>query len=308
MVNYPSPQKFSYVFFHTSLKILASLFIFFSLMACSFFGHEKEFLTGKEEIELALPVWPPHQENCSYPELDFWLIECETSEKSESFTASKNEKSVTFLIPENSPASFCARPITKCLGQSVSFFYNSGCVYPQNKTTFLWNDGFAASLLSSLYRASFDRKETAESISLFNWQKFIDALHQKEAASILEIKTASALKCDIEDYPEYYNPWRLDKNEILYTISQKTFNAYKLSFPDFISLSRTSEILQPTDGIKNLISPYIPENEVFQKLEFLTIMKRTENCSQFLYKNCMATITVTSSGNPELVLCTIPLY
>lgn len=288
-----------------------SLFIFLSLFfaaGCSFLGHENEFLTGTAEIELALPVWPPEQKNCAYPELDFWLIEYETAEKSGTMRVCAFQKTVTFSVPENKSAAFSARPVTKCSSGSTLFFKGAGCVYPQNTSSFLWNQGFAADILASLYKASNDREKTAELLSVFNWQKFINTLTKKENDALLKIQTASQQQMEKEVYPAYCNPWMLNKQKILSAIADQSFTAASLTFPNAITLSPEDEILQIPGGIKNFVSPYIPENEVFQKFNFLTIIKKTESGSLFLYGSSIALFTVTLNGNPELTVCAIPLY
>lgn len=299
---------------------LSCCLVFLFLQGCSL-GNEAYFFCGETSIELALPSWPPYisedggssVSDISYPELECWLIECQTAEKYFSFYADKNERSVKIRLPENFPASVLSYPVTRHKNGNALFFYPAGCIYPQNAERLSWREGFAANILASLYAGTKDRRQTAEYASTFNWRRLKETLSAKEAENLAKINDSITEGLPLGKRPTYYNPWNLDKDVVLRSIAQRSFNIRKLNLPLCLNISGDDEVVASLGGIRELLSPYIPENAEFQKMNFLTIIKKAENKSRFLCGDLVAVLSVSTGGNLaggnlKLELCALPLY
>lgn len=302
--------------FNIARRILLFFAAGFLLAGCSTgFSQNQNYFTNEEKIEFSLPDWNRLKNDFSQmPSLACWKIEYTTYKGSNTFFAEPATKTFRIEVPKNYPCAVQAFPLTLHDGQKSSFYHPCGAIYPQNKGELLWQQGFASEILSLIYKNSGFSKETAEFASLFNWQNFIEKIAQKEEKSISEIKNiipemivnSTGTTNSGQNIPPFYNPWLLDKKSILQAIAEKSFNAYKLNLASATSLCAQDEIFQILGGTKYVFSPYIPENYILEKFNFMTIIKRKENPSKFLWKNFIAEISVNSSGKAKLNLCAIP--
>lgn len=282
--------------FACRIFIFLSAFLLFTAGCALFtgctqvFDQNHNYFSSEEKVEYLLPDWNKLRSDFdAMPQLALWKIEYTTYKESKILFANPAAKSLTIEVPKNYPCAIMAFPITEHAAggeKKSSFFQPCGALYPMNRKSLSWDQGFSATILSLLYKNSGFKIETAEFLSLFNWVKFVEK-NNTSASS---------------------NPWLLDKSEILKCIRDKKFNVYKLKLPSSVSLTGQNEIIQMLGGTKKLLSAYIPENYVLAKTDFLSIIKGAEYPGVFLWNDKIARISVTSSGNAKLTLCALPAF
>ncbi len=130
---------------------------------------------------------------------------------------------------ENGPGLYVQSDTLSFSGsQALSdFFYPAGTVYPYG-TGLSWEGGFASSVLSDFYRNAKETGNAADTMKnyagSFNWKKFLGELEKRSELS------------------DEYNPWFLDKQQILTSIEEGSFSASLLKVKGTKSIS-VEEIL-----------------------------------------------------------------
>ncbi|MCR5290230.1 MAG: hypothetical protein K6E51_09590 [Treponema sp.] len=189
-----------------------------------------------------------------------WYIEW-TGIESGSCTIDGKQHSVTLSIPKNHVMAIQAYPITQHGNCLTSVYYPAGCVYPF-ETVATWQGGYTATMLSSIYKASTSRDETASFCNSFNWRRFTQTLIEKEQKST----------------QTFYNPWLLDKQTIINAITSHTFTVYKLSLKNIESLT-LSEVAPG----HTLRSRYIPEQDWITQTDTYTICTTASHSIYYIY-------------------------
>jgi hypothetical protein len=265
--------------------ILSLPVISMTAASCSRITDGKMFTASREAV-FRLPVWPPpNREQTAYPDLDFWVIEYSSEQGTEKIRAGRNTASITLSLPENIPAAVQAWPVTRHNGKDVLFFHPAGTVYPYS-LTLSWEDGFAADILSSLYKVTANRHEAGSFCSCFNWERLM-----------------SALRVRVTAYTEttgYYDPWLLNKDGILSAIAGRSFSVYKLKNQETTAVS-----LQ--EYTETVLAPFIPANTFISGNNNITLLKKGQNI--FLYgREKIAVISLTATGKISLAIRDLPLY
>lgn len=171
-----------------------------------------------EQVEIVFPQW---EEN--FPYLCGWDVKIQNAFDSFKVFVSPGEN-LSFLVKLNRPVAFVACPVTyDAAGNMVAYFYPAGFVYPygecagsdKNKVILTWNDGFTAEVMNQMFTVSKNSgylgEEVNEFIASFNWKRLMLTVQNKET----------------ED--EMYNPWLLERNEILNAIAYRNFKATDLN-------------------------------------------------------------------------------
>ncbi|MCR5401512.1 MAG: hypothetical protein K6E78_07945 [Treponema sp.] len=132
------------------------------------------------------------------------------------------------------------RSIVSCQKQEIKgFFYPAGCIYPYSKNL-TWLQGFSSSLLYDFYyhsKYSGNSGELSEAFaSCFNWKKLCEEVEKRDF-----LKKESGENSGQGPF----NPWLLDRTEILSSIENSVFsvNLLKLSKSKIISRKEMNEAL-----------------------------------------------------------------
>ena len=130
------------------------------------------------------------------------------------------------------------RSIVSCQKQEIKgFFYPAGCIYPYSKNL-TWLQGFSSSLLYDFYyhsKYSGNSGELSETFaSCFNWKKLCEEIEKKDFLKKESGETSGQGP---------FNPWLLDRTEILSSIENSVFsvNLLKLSKSKIISRKEMNE-------------------------------------------------------------------
>lgn len=283
-------------------KILYLITVFFLFLFSSCKNFEANY--QEEIISISLPLWPPENIiTTRYPELYGWKITI-TSEKYSvvCFYSPKTEQikttpplpsprqqgitikgnKITLLVQQDMPLSISATPITLTPAKDkILFFKQAGFIYPYEKTNKLtWEDGFISSLMETLFKADAKGKENAKSfIRSFNWLKASEIIKEK-----IQIG--------------HFNPWLLNRENILNKISQGSFSSIYLDLSSIYLINNTT--LNSND---RFISSFIPENK-FNEI----LVKKSQPQLFMTEPNYGATITYNSSKNVSLEYCFLPIF
>jgi hypothetical protein len=249
-------------------------------------------------------------EGSYYPPVMYWSVRYSTDSGQKSFTAAPEQKTFTVTLPKNIPAAVLVWPVTVHPAGTVRFFHPAGCIYPYT-TVLAWQDGFAADILATLYSASKDRETTGSFCSYFNWERFMDVLHRKETES--EDCIRQAIEDGTSTIPAYYNPWLLDKNDILSAIADRSFTVYRLYPCPRITVATAAIAVFPsmsgTCTASDLLSPYIPENNLIRESSCITISSVSGMQTLFLYNtDALLSFSLSPAGKITLAISALPLY
>ena len=130
------------------------------------------------------------------------------------------------------------RSIFSCQKQEIKgFFYPAGCIYPYSKNL-TWLQGFSSSLLYDFYyhsKYSGNSGEISETFaSCFNWKKLCEEVEKRDF-----LKKESGENSEQDPF----NPWLLDRTEILSSIENSVFSVNLLKLSKTKNISR-EEILE----------------------------------------------------------------
>lgn len=261
--------------FRIALFIFLSQFLLFS-SSCT--------CSSSPAVTVPVPSWPPatDSETNSYPPVDAWEITITSGTSTRSFIIPSSSTTITFYPQEPFPSAVLFQPLTF----EKAFFKPSGLIHPY-QTSPDWNSGFAAYILQTYYlqnnllNSDLTLKTSA---SRFNWEKFIEALKEKQEKS----DTA-------------YNPWNLDYQDILNHIIEKKFSLSLLNQKKCHAFSGI-EITQKLES-KNVLSNYVPQNlkQVF------SLKEESTNC--FLVteeKPLIITVSSVTSEDFSLAINSFP--
>lgn len=255
----------------------------------------------EEIITIDLPQWPPEGKfSTNYPPLSKWKINIKSADFNNIFyytpsssphrpsaTILCKDNTITLKVLQNTPLSITAEPITTSSpGKEINFFKPAGYLYPycqENKLT--WNNGFPASILNTLFNAKTKNNASINNfIKSFNWFKFIEIINNK-----------------IENKEELYNPWLLNRENILRKISEKKFSAVYLNLSSVYLVQRAG--VESANHHKYILSSFIPLNNNEELL-----VKKSQP-QQFLTSPEKAvTITYISSKNVSLAYSFLPIF
>lgn len=282
--------------------IRASLFTLFfvsaSVLCVSCTEFESPSENGKikgQKITFTLPKYElpemnEAQENEAFlPEISRWKIEvrsasyfgvsyAEEDRTAGNGTASNRE--VNLFIPDEMIVSVKATPILKSRAPSIpreetsnqqqkeeadfSFFKPAGTIFPYGEElTFL--QGFSAELLSEFFVHSKIEGNSADCTeryaSCFNWKKLMTEMER--------------LSRESEESDSFYNPWLLDKSEILREFESGNFSVSYLKMKKLHSFSRDDKAFEKLPSDEFLISTYFPENRhLFSEGKFWASLKQ----------------------------------
>ena len=253
-----------FVIFNLLLILFTPLF----LSSCNLFEQT-------ESINLLLPAWPPTKVSASYPKLSGWLISFIGNNVSESFTLPPETSSFQLDVNKNDFTAILAEPVTfsENSDYEILFFKPAGGIYPalcsDSDLILSWEGGYSAHLVEILYKSCRDNSDSLEKthsfLSKFNWFRFNEKILEKS--------------CSENDF---FNPWMLNTETILQSITSGDFNAGKLNKTPLLIISsfQSQEFLNVLSNDflpENAMSPYIPETEKIQKLKSIPVYNSKEN-------------------------------
>ena len=245
----------------------------FALSLCFGAASCADVFTAEEEYTLFLPEW---NDGVMQPlELCGWNVTvCRGSEET-AFFVPLEAQSFCAEYQKNAPVSVTARPLCRLAatctdGKSDSpaleFFMPCGTILPFC-TELSWRNGFSAEILRRFYRSAeilgFDRTATLNHARRFNWEKLMQTLSQKEAASA-----------------QPYNPWLLDTDDILSAVCGGTFSASRLTQKKCLEISQRQDALFiPADS--RAFCAYVPQNDESYCGSVLVKQNKTEKLLRF---------------------------
>ncbi len=207
---------------------------------------------------VVFPQWPPENKN-NWPPLSEWNITVTDGATSENFTITAERESITLELNSSAPVSVLVRPLV-C---GKEFFEPAGMIFPYEKNI-SWESGFCTETLQKFYLNAMisNSKENCRNYAAkFNWEKFIQTINTK-----------------IKDSKKFYNPWLLNQEDILTSISAENFSASKFTIKKTKNFS--SEKLFNTLQ-KTPLHSYIPQNISFSE-ESETFSLSTLKLNKFL--------------------------
>lgn len=210
----------------------------FLLVSCNNIAENRIFsLFSTENILINLPEYPTD----NYPTLSGWLIKTRLNEEVQYQRLNPNSKKASVKLQKNKASPILVWPIicTPSKMEEVIFFLPAGCIYPYSKEA-KWNAGFSAHIFDTLLEKNTD-SSTEDFLSRFNWNKLQTNIEEKE-------KKAQAKSED-------FNPWHLNQENILKTISSGKFSVHQIKEKDksFVQISLENKDV-------NIYSNYIPVN------------------------------------------------
>lgn len=233
--------------------------------SCSNSPFEKEEILSGERVDVSviIPEWPPaFNGSQEYPQISYWILELNTASNSVTMNCTTLEREIHFCVNKNEPVSITALPVSKDSTESKKIFFKcSGGIYPYGKENtqivLSWKEGFTAFLMQSMFKSSkkmnYSQEDIKNFISKFNWEKLLNSVDEK-----------------IENQnQEAYNPWLLNKEEILKGISNGSFSARALKMKEVM------EVKIPEN--QHILSSFIPENEKIEKKSQILIKKSEVN-------------------------------
>ena len=247
------------------------------------------FLSCSGEIEskirFSLPDLP--ENITSAIKTDYWQITFSQGQDIETFIISRDSKYFTLQLSDYYPAAVLAQPFTK----NTAFFKPAGIIYPYEKNL-SWISGFEADTLLKLYSNNFpSNNSTVKNFaSRFNWKKFSETIQ---------------IQCLNEG--NSYNPWNLNQEEILSSISNHTFTARKLNQKKCPNISR-EDILSNQEDIL-LFYNFIPLNE--KSISENSYPISSNHINEFLLyrgeKFQILTISINTDESFSLAINSLPL-
>lgn len=229
----------------SKMVLFAGFFLFFS--SCSFIIPENN---DRENVEFLLPQWPPETykgEQPLYPQLSRWIIEVCSADGVEKF--STTESHLQFNLNKNRIFGIKASPVTlDSTGNEILFFKPAGSIYPYSydagQQRLTWIEGYACSILQTLYESKKETGVTTEHmisfLEGFNWYKFTETLEKKANQS-----------------EQFYNPWLLDSFTLMDNLSYGNFKSSYLD-PKYTLELQLAKLNLPVSV--SLLSSYVPEN------------------------------------------------
>ena len=196
-------------YFHLLFFILVGEFYFFG--GCS---HQTDFFCKTEILEFKLPDYPHN----THPTLLNWNIISINEDGKTIYKIPATDESFTLELNKNQPTAIICQPVSKLNelnNEGSVFFHPAGCVYPaEEKIT--WHGGFVAELLESLINGQNCEMDSCgeKYISLFNWKKFSNNIHQRYVNAL--------------EKGQIFSPWCINKEKILLAISSGKFNVYSI--------------------------------------------------------------------------------
>lgn len=246
--------------------------LFFSALFCAICNSCANDVVYSKNI--LLPEWPP--ENCkNWPPLESWKITITCANSSKLLEVPAEKKSFLLEISKEEsffPVSIIVQP--KTFG--INFFEPAGMIFPYEKNI-SWQSGFSSEILKKIYLnlTISNSKENVENfVSKFNWKKFSESIKQKE-----------------ESAKTFYNPWLLNEEEILKSISQESFSASLLNVKKCKNFSSSTLFNQNEEN--QTFHSYIPQN--FSSNSDLVLS--TQKINQFfLYKNNFNNVEISKNS------------
>lgn len=299
----------------TSVSFLSVCLVFLcvNLLGCAQEGFNDNLLY--ERVTFVLPNW----ESCftmqdyenfhdkkNVPPLDKWKIEFFSDSGIETFYT--NDLKLDLKLKKNRIAFVIATPITLDLSnKSYSFFKCCGGIYPQefkkeNRVDMTWESGFCSYVMKLLYNESTRRglafEEIVKNLASFNWRKFLDVITEKVEESVV-LTQDYLLKDDSSmERPIFYNPWLLDLEELVCSISFGNFSLSKLNQTD---------VLNVNFNCQNVFSSFVPECRLQGSKQFLSVKKNS--ITLFSYSNSYGIIVENKEKDfLSVEFIPLPLY
>lgn len=264
-----------------SVCVLIINSIIFLISGCSVF----ESFSKTENVNLQLPAWPPTEvTDVGYPELSGWQLSLFSSDRTEHLFLSPEISSINKTLQKDDVLVVSARPVTlSCDGTyETLFFMPCGSSYPQlchdGILKLTWEDGFASDIMKSIIlnceKDGYSREKARGFLVRFNWKKFSEVIKGKSSAG--ESDTA------------FYNPWKLDIQKTINSLTSGNFSATKLN------LKAGIEIPFPKNCSMPPLSPYIPENTNIILKQTLPVYTNSENL--FFFEKDLLYICFSEDG------------
>ena len=250
--------------------------LFIVALCCTLFGCSYNVLDleASEEISVQLPTWPPstyktpQELNLSpYPHLSRWKVQI-TSAGQVCTYFTKDEK-ISFTVKKNEPLAVSVTPITLTTdGEEVQFFKPAGMIYPYEEC-FSWEGGFSTAVFERLFASKKETGVTTEHMNAFlksfNWKKLSQTIQKKVEESVNEFSDEATKS------PVFYNPWQIDLYTLLDNLCYGNFKATFVNAKNVLSYS--VEKLEVGKGQVNLLSSFVPENEILWQYGKISIKK-----------------------------------
>lgn len=291
--------------FLLTVMLVAAVYMTATLMlgGCTLLEQAAEHLTTPEQqtIQLSLPQWPDY-----LPELTGWKIELQQANGIRTLSA-EADRPLTVKVPRNKPLCIIAQPIIAqpMVEQSPeppvqsTFFKCAGALYPYmyspetEALELTWQGGYAATLMKAIInsgeQAGYSKEFTRQTVEQFNWERLVEILNENQA----------------QQDTICYNPWLLDRQQVLEGIAWQKFSATKLKLSGALAVELETPVF----------SSYIPENEWLRAPEQASQYNVTvKKDGQALFALDDGTFTTgvliygTSLKNISLEFISLPIY